>query len=245
MAKNQSKSYIKEALTILAVLFGTALLLFSIWGLPRVVSIIKDRLDTPPVHSAELNETVITDTETGIKYVRCPIGIGADKVKDKFLVIGDKDKGIVLYTILFEDSAKFISEAKNALGGAFVYRAETEKEITIEDFDPVSAGIYMDGINAPIDHFYGKDALDKNTALEDGTKYVKLIKNALTEGKAASSVGELTDTAYYIRLYSKNYPGLYYEVMFCTDVNGVCYLQDLVTDKLVIAPDELTVRIMG
>ncbi len=242
--KQQGKALLKEALTILAVLLGTGLVLVSIFLISRCDGRSND---APPVHSATVSDVAVTDTETGISYTRCPIGIGANTLKDKFLAIGDEDSGIVLYTIMFEDSARFISEAKDALGGSYVYRAKGEKEITLEGFAPIAAGIFMDGINAPIDNFYGKDAVDNATGLklEDGTKYVEYIKNALLNGKQATPTGEFTDTEYYIRLYSKAYPGLYYEVLFCTDVNGVAYLRDMVTEKLVVSPDELTVRING
>lgn len=236
-SKNQGNTW-KEIFKILAVLLGTGLVLLCVFLFSHCDNW---RDDTPPVHSAALDGTKITDTETGISYVRCPIGIGADKLKDKLLVIGED---IELYTIVFEDSAKFISEPKNALGGAYVYRAESEPEITLERFAPVAAGIYMDGIDAPVDNFYGKDAVENESIkLEDESKYVELIKTALITGEEAAPTGNFTDTEYYIRLYSKVYPGLYYEVMFCYDENGVAYLWDMVTDKLVVSPDELTVRI--
>ena len=68
------------------------------------------------------------------------------------------------------------------------------------------------------------------------------------EGKSlvATPTGELTEeNEFYIRLYSENYPGLYYEVGFCTDENGMAYLTDMVTGKTVPCPDEVTVRMIG
>lgn len=242
-SKKQGKAYLKEVLIILAVLFGTGAVLLSVYLFSHMDSWWDN---TPPTHSATIESGKITDKKTGINYIRCPIGIGANTLKDKFLVIGDEDSDIIFYTIAFEDSAKFISEAKDALGGSFVYRAENVPEITLEVFDPIAAGIFMDGINAPIDNFYGKDAVGSETMqLEDGTKYVEMIEKALLTSKGTELTGELKDTQYYIRMYSKGYPGLYYEVMFCTDVNGVAYLWDMVTNNLVLSPDELTVRIMG
>lgn len=234
--KNAHGAYIKEAAKILAVLLGTALVL----GLIFLISHCDGDDEAPPVHSAEISQTVIKDTETGISYVRCPIGIGANTLKDEFLTAGSGGS-IVLYTIMSEDSARFISEAKDALGGSYVYRAEDEPPITLEGFDPVSAGIFMDGLNMPIDHFYAKEVENA----EDGTVYIEYIKAALSGKAVDGTTGELTDTEYYIRLYSANYPGLYYEVVFCTDVNGVAYLRDMVTDRLYLSPDGLTVRITG
>lgn len=235
--KSAHGAYIKEAAKILAVLLGTALVLGLIFLITHCDG--KEE-EAPPAHSAELSETVITDTETGISYVRCPIGIGANTLKDEFLTVGGEN-GIVLYTIISEDSARFISEAKDALGGSYVYRAEGEPPITLEGFSPVSAGIFMDGLNMPIDHFYA----DGTENAENGTVYIEYIKTALSGEAVGGTTGELTDTEYYIRLYSANYPGLYYEVVFCTDINGVAYLRDMVTDKLYLSPDGLTVRITG
>lgn len=233
--KNGHSAYFKEAAKLLAVLLATALVLILIF----LISHCDGDDKTPSVHSAEISQTVIKDTETGISYVRCPVGIGANTLKDEFLTVGSG--GIVLYTIFSEDSARFIAEAKDALGGSYVYRAEDEPPITLEGFAPVSAGIFMDGLNAPIDHFYAKEVENA----EDGTVYIEYIKTALSGKPVDGTTGELTDTEYYIRLYSANYPGLYYEVVFCTDVNGVAYLRDMVTDRLYLSPDGLTVRIIG
>lgn len=242
-SKRQGNPYVKEALRILAVLAGTGLVLGLVFALSRCKG---GRDEAPPAHSAVVNDVVVKDTETGISYVRCPIGIGANTLKDKFLTVGGENSGIALYTIAFEDSARFLSEAKNALGGAYVYRAEDVPEITLESFKPVSAGIFMDGINAPIDNFYGKQAAENaDFSIEDGVRYVDCIKEALTVGEDASPTGEFTGREFYIRLYSEDFPGLYYEVVFCTDENGVSYLRDMVTGKLAESPDELTVRMIG
>ncbi len=239
--KDQANAYLKEALRIIAVLLAAGALFGLVFLISRCGS---DRNEAPPVHSATMDEVRITDEETGISYIRCPLGIGANTLKDAFLTIGSAEKGVTLYTVAFEDSARFISEAKDALGGSYVYRAESVPEIRLEDFAPVSAGIFMGGINQPIDYFYGKEA-GEEASVEDGTRYVEYIKDAILGGREAEPTGEFTDKEYYIRLYSEAFPGLYYEVVFCTDVNGVCYLRDMVTEKLYLSPDGLTARITG
>ena len=103
----------------------------------------------------------------------------------------------------------------------------------------------MGEFESAIDHFYEKSVADKNKT-EDGTKYIALIKNAFLKGDQTTPTGEPSDeNEFYIRLYSKNYPGLYYEVLFYTDTNEVAYLWDRVSGKTVACPDELTVRMIG
>lgn len=245
MAKknNAGNEKIKEALGIIAVLVGTGLVLLLVF----LLSHCDGKEDIPDPHSGNMESTYITDSKTGIRYVRCPKGIGANTLKDAYLTMstGGSSEGISFYTIMFEDPEKFISEAKNVLGGAYVYRSTETTEITLEGFDSVSAGIFMGELNSAIDHFYSKSVADEN-GVEDGSKYVKLINDALLNGKQTEPTGALTDEdEFYIRLYSENYPGLYYEVVFCTDENGVAYLRDMVTEKTVLCPDELTVRMIG
>lgn len=239
-AKNEG---FKEALGIFAVLLGTGLVLLLVFLLSRCDG--KD--PTPDPHNGSLTSTVVTDAETGINYYRCPIGIGANTLKDVYLTMGagNATDGIKFYTIMFESPEKFISEPKNTLGGAYVYRSEDTEDITLESFSPVSAGIFMGELTAAVDHFYEKSVADKDKT-EDGTKYISLIKNALLNSKQTTPTGDMSDeNEFYIRLYSQNYPGLYYEVLFYTDVNGSAYLYDRVSGKTVNCPDELTVRMIG
>ena len=241
--KNQASSNAKEALKILAVLLITGLVLACVYLIPKYC---RGQKEKPEIHPAETSGVTVTDSKTGISYTRCPAGIGANTLSDEFLSAGKGEKHIVFYAIEFEDSAEFISEARNAAGGAYVYRAESVPEITLKGFSPVSAGIFMEGISAPIDSFYSKQTAENASCeVEDGYKYVELIENALTNSPEAQLTGNPSDTTYYIRLYSEKYKGLYYETEFFTDVNGAAYLRDAVTGKIVGSPDALTVRITG
>ena len=244
MAKTKTgNEMFKEALGIITVIVVTGLILLLVFLIPRC----DNEEDIPDPHSGSMESAAIIDTESGIKYVRCPEGIGANTLKDVYITMGSSDKteGISFYTIMFQDPKEFVSEAKNVLGGSYVYRSTDTEEITLKGFAPVSAGIFMGELNSAIDHFYSKAVAEKN-GTEDGSKYTKLIENALLNSDQTTPSGELTDeNEFYIRLYSETYPGLYYEVVFTTDENGVAYLLDMVTGKTVLCPDELTVRMIG
>ena len=197
--KTKGNEKLKEVLGLITVIAATGLVLLLVY----VLSHCDGREETPNPNSGNMESGVVIDTDNGRRYVRCPIGIGANTLKDVYITMGgsDKSEGINFYTIMFEDPKRFISEAKDVLGGSYVYRSTDTEEITLKSFAPVAAGIFM---------------------------------------------GELTEeNEFYIRLYSENYPGLYYEVGFCTDENGMAYLTDMVTGKTVPCPDEVTVRMIG
>lgn len=241
--KTNGNEKLKEALGLITVIAVTGLVLLLVY----VLSHCDGREDTPDPNSGSIESGIVIDTDNGTRYVRCPIGIGANTLKDVYITMGgsDKTEGINFYTIMFEDPKQFISEAKDVLGGAYVYRSENTDEITLKGFAPIAAGVFMGELNSAIDHFYSKSVAEENS-VEDGSKYVNLIRDALINSKDTPPTGELTDeNEFYIRLYSENYPGLYYEVIFCTDENGAAYLIDMVTGKTVPCPDSVTVRMIG
>lgn len=238
MAKNNTgNGKLKEALGILAVIAGTGLILLLVYLLSHC-----DFERKPDPHKGNLESGyTLVDSESGIKYVRCPQGIGANVIKDEYLTVGSGD--IKLYTIVFEDPKEFISEAKDALGGSFVYRAESTEEIKLESYAPISAGIYKNDME--IDNFY-VDSVAEEYSVTDGTMLTKCIQDALLTDEDVKDTGEYTDkNDFYIRLYSKKYPGLYYEVMFFTNTDGVAYLLDMVTGKTVLCPDIITAEMIG
>lgn len=244
MNKNNAKNEkLRELITIIAVIGGVSLALLACFFVPRLVRYIKNR--PPSAHGGTLvqeNKVVFEDKETGIGYIRCPSGIGANTLKEHpYLKIGET---IVLYEIDFQDPKQFISESKEADFGSFVYRAENVAPITMESFAPVAAAIYKNDIQTGM--FYSEEAAaSSNGQIQAGTKYIDAIKQAFA-GAEAELTGEATDkNSFYIRLLSKNFQGLYYEVLFFTDVNGVAYIKDYVTGKTVRSPDVLTAQMIG
>ncbi len=242
MKKNNAKNEkLKELWTLLAVIGGVVLVLLAFAFVPKWIREIKNR--PPDAYEGTLTNGVFTNSETGINYVRCPAGIGANTLKD-YPYMEIEGTSVKLYEIDYEDPKQFVSEAKNALLGSYVYRAENVPAITLESFAPGAAGIYMGDFQTG--SFYSKEAAaESDGKIEDGTKYVNAICEAF-KGEEAELTGEASDKdEFYIRLLSKTHQGLYYEVLFFTDVNGVAYITDLVTDKTVRSPDLLTVRMLG
>ncbi len=238
MAKNNTADgKLKEAFGIIAVILGTGLILLLVYLLSHCEF---DRAPDPHKGSLESNYTIV-DEESGIKYIRCPQGIGANFIKDEYLAIGSGN--IKFYTIVFEDPTRFISEAKDALGGTYVYRSEDTEEIKLENYAPISAGIYKNDIE--IDNFY-VNSVAEEYSITDGSMLTEHIKEALLTNKDVEHTGTYTDeNDFQIRLYSQKYPGLYYEVLFFTNTDGVAYLMDGVTGKTVLCPDIVTVEMIG
>ncbi len=247
MNKNtQENKKLKELLILVAVIGGVVLVLLAFYFVPKWVRDYKNR--PPDAHHGTMNENkedevIFTNSETGIGYIRCPIGLGANTVKSyPYMTI--EGSSIKLYEIDYQEPTQFISEAKNALLGSYVYRAEETELPTLDSFAPIAADIYKGDFQTG--SFYSAEiAAQSGGKVEDGTKYVNAIKEALN-GSAAELTGEMSDEdEFSIKLLSKTYPGLYYELMFFTDENGVAYISDLVTGKTVKSPDIITVRMLG
>ena len=232
---------LRELLIILAVLGGVTLILVSVMLIPSCKRYFREK--DPAAHSGtygEKDEVVFVDESTGIGYVRCPAGIGANTLDYVYLKLGDSVK---LYKIDFEDPKMYISEAKNADFGSYVYRAENVEPLTLESFVPCAATIHRNGFETG--RFYAPELAEENSSLEDGTKYIDAITSAFT-GESAELTGPITDeNTFEIRLLSREHQGLYYTVTFFTDENGVAYLEDSVTGKTVTAPDIIKIRMIG
>lgn len=191
--------------------------------------------------------TSITDKKTNIRYVVCNEGLYAEgifKSDGPYITLNVEDTEGKLVTLGFYPIKAQVKESFLALeltSGHLLYRADTIPELTIDVFAPVSAGIYMG--NICIDNFYSAESAGKTDA-EDGTPYVLAIKEALMQ----STVGEpsaWSDKGYTFRLYSSQYPGVYYTVLFKVASDDTAYLYDSVYDRLYAAPEKLVARIIG
>ncbi len=240
-AKAKKNEKLRELLILVAVIVGVSLILSAVLLIPSCKQYFRDK--DPDAHEGAHGNAVgkIVDDETGITYLRCPAGIGANTLDYVYLTVG---KSIDLYKIDFEDPKMFISEAKNADFGSFVYRAENVPELTLTSFEAGAGTIHKGTFETG--QFHSPEVAEgSNGQLEDGTKYVKAITEALA-GKEVTPTGEhKEEDEFEIRLLSKKYQGLYYRVDFFTDENGIAYLQDMVTGKIVLSPDMLTVRMIG
>ncbi|HPP86126.1 MAG TPA: hypothetical protein PK795_09535, partial [Bacillota bacterium] len=135
-------------------------------------------------------------------------------------------------------------------GVSFVYRNAELDDITIASFHPISAQIYL-GDTTYLSTFYCEqkylpdDLKDENAP--DDSALVYAIRDALIKDEAVY-VGEenMSDkNVYYIRMLSAVYPGLYYLVVFFTDVKGEAYLVDRGTGKTVVCPDIVKARMVN
>lgn len=202
----------------------------------------------------------IIDQETGIRYVICQKGICAEGIfkedgpymtmavapsagdevsTDDVSVENSQEIALNFYPIKAQTKEEFV--ALEVVDGHYVFRADTIPELTIDEFDPVAAGIYMGKLY--VDHFY-YSGVTEGISAEDGTPYVIMIKDALM-GEEATEPEAWSDTAYSFRLYSATYKGLYYTVDYKVAADGTSYLYDGVYGRLYLAPEALVKRILG
>ena len=182
------------------------------------------------------------DKENDILYVPCaeravrPLQVGEEYATDGKLTY---------YTIPWQEPKEFICD--NVGGVSIVYRASTIEDITVNNFNPIAIRVYMEGLSSRyLTTFYCEqkylDEEDKNPNLQDDSELVYSIRDSLIYDEKVSVTAELTDKMYYLRLLSADYPGLYYTVVYVTDVNGEQYLLDRGTNQYVLARDDLVAR---
>ncbi len=185
---------------------------------------------------------------SGITYVSCGLSVKAYKV-DTSEVYAKSGKS-KYYKIQFEDPTCFITEEDNVMGG--VYRNAELSPITLENFNAVSAHIYVIGlVELVVDQFlaapeYFEEGYPFGDNYVDGTQYTEAVVNAMLTGETVlvpTYVDE--DETRHIRLLSPDYPGLSYTIIFMKDINGDCYLYDRETKVCVIAPEIIVERMIG
>ncbi len=234
-----AKSKFKEALGILLVLVAASAL---IWGLLQLRGCNSE--DEP--HKAQKEWAKVTDTKTGLTYVECPAGYGPDNVKDVYMECADPDdksKKLQFYELAFADADKYL--ALKTSNGYTLYREESVKAPSIENFGTGTAKIFKAGTIRPWDYLYSTEAV-KGDKEADGSEYIAMIIEALSGKGVESATGDWSEKYHYsIWLTSKECQGLYYKVEFRVDENGAEYLYDNVTEKLVKAPKELVARFIA
>ena len=186
---------------------------------------------------------------TGIRYVSCGLSVKAAHIEIEDGVYARAGKADY-YTVQFEDPKYFISESDSVMGG--VYRNIEISPITIGNFNPVSAEIFFVGLDERhIDSFpapkkYFPEGYQFSDEYFDGTPYVQAVVNAMVSGdKVLVPTYVDEDETRHIHLYSPDYPGLLYNVIFLKDISGDCYLYDRETQACVIAPQIIIERFLG
>jgi len=194
------------------------------------------------------NEDGFYDDENDIQYVLCsPLAVRPfyeAREQDAYATDGKN----VYYKIQFEDPKRFVCDKQE--GVSFVYRNAELEDITISNFFPIAAQIYL-GDTAYLSTFYceqkylPEELRDENAP--DDSALVYAIRDALIKDEAVYvSAEHMSDkNTYYIRLLSAAYPGLYYLVVFFTDIKGEAYLVDRGTGKTVLCPDIVKARIVN
>lgn len=194
------------------------------------------------------NDEGFYDEKNDIQYVLCsPLAVRPVhevSEKDEYATDGEN----IYYKIQFEDPKRFICDSQE--GVSFVYRNAKLDDITIENFYPIAAQIYVGDVTY-LSSFYCEqkylpDELKDENAPDDSA-LVYAIRDALIHDEAVYvSEENMSDkNVYYFRLLSAVYPGLYYSVVFFTDTKGEAYLVDRGTGKTVVCPDIVKARMVN
>lgn len=190
------------------------------------------------------NEYGFNDVETGIGYVLCGRAVYALKVGKVYARDEYKNE---YCEIQFEEPLRFLCD--NDIDLPRVYRASGEDDITIQNFNPIAAFLYLEGETSLfIDQFIAEPQYTGRYDVPGDSEYTYALRDAMTTEEpvlfTAPTVDEaVADYIVHIRLLSEDYPGLYYEVVFWRDFNGVNYLLDMNTNYSYLCPYKLTYRL--
>lgn len=236
----------KKTRILVAVIAGVCALA-AVAGL--LVYFLSDR-----PHRVDWNDTAdrFTDEETGVEYVMCnplaikPIAIETDG--DGYLAYAT-DRDMTYYQIRFQEPTQFICDFDGESGSSYVYRNSSLPEITLANFEPISAALYNGSVLSLwlyADDKYLPAEMQGQNPTQD-TALVQKIADALVNGEGVEIRDEdISDNVlYHFRLFSQVYPGLYYDVALFEAADGKRYIEDMATFKKVLCPDELEVRVFG
>lgn len=202
--------------------------------------------DNDGITDASVTPFGFVDPETDIEYVDCtPMGLYPVNPGDEYIRVD----GVAYYSVMFEETSEFLCYEDN--GYYFLVRAESVKEPSVSEFNPIAAQIYgSTNTGTPITYFYADNQYlpeDKQELNPTEDSWLcKMIAQYITEGEAADPpvTADTIEDHYYIRLLSQDYPGLYYLVSFF-GYNGRYFLRDDAADKTVYCPNDIIVRMVG
>lgn len=185
------------------------------------------------------------DERNGKEYVLCnTLTLFAGNTGETYLQLDDT----VVYTVAFEEPERFLCIEDS--GEYLLYREVSVKEPDLTDYNPIAAGVFV-GNSTFVTNFYADDEYlpeDKQGLNpSQDTSLCQSIASALTEDESVivNDADITSEDVYFIRLYSQDFPGLYYVVIFFGDVNGRYYLRDRATDKTVVCPTDVKARMVG
>ena len=189
------------------------------------------------------------DNETEIEYVDVlPFGLYAVKAGEEFIKVGEGEGQVTYYEVQFESPEKFLCVEDN--GEFLLVRNKDIEEPTLETFNPIAASIYDGNNQVYISSFYADEKYlpedtkegvvgDRDSAL------CQKIADAIIEGEETTVSKVSEEDRFYIRLLSKDYPGLYYMVVFFGNDAGRYFLRDRATGKTVYCPHDIIARMVG
>lgn len=186
----------------------------------------------------------------GIEYYECkPMGLYPVDPQDELFKTKDKNgTETTYYSVYFENPENFI--CYEIEGNYFLLHNSSKPEPTISEFNPIAAGIYASGNTVHISNFYADnqylpDDKKEHSSTEDSW-LCQMIAEYLTNGEQVDVpvTSETIQDHYHIRLYSQDYPGLYYLVSFF-GYNGRYFLRDSSAGKTVYCPNDIILRMVG
>lgn len=193
----------------------------------------------------EQNDKGFYDEDNNIQYVACSeFAVRPLEVGEEYAADGDN----TYYKIPWQEPKEFLCD--NIEGISFVYRASNIEDITINSFKPISALVYLsDSLYVSTlycEQKYLTEELQSENARDD-SEIIYSIRDALVDGERVTVAENKIsyEDEFYIRLLSAKYPGLYYTVIFFTDVDGKAYLKDRGTGECVLAPENVIIRMIG
>ena len=195
------------------------------------------------------NDNGFDDPQNGIGYTLCSRAVFALKVGK---VWAKDQNGNEYCEFPFENPEVFLCDNDPEL--PFVYRAESQPDVTINNFYPIAAFLYLEGEKSLyVDHFVAeKKYLNESAAarddVQDDSPYTYAIRDAMTLGDPVRDTPPVqaemeTDYTVHIRLLSAEFPGLYYEIVFWRDLNGLNYLYDRGSMLSYLCPYIVTYRL--
>ena len=194
-----------------------------------------------------------TDEKTGIEYTMCnPLAVKAialDTDGDGDYIAYAEDRNMTYYRIRFEEPTEFLCDWDKESGTGYVYRNSGLPDITIENFEPISAAMYKNSVLTlwlfADDEYLPEEERGQNPSQD--TALVKQIADALVTGEAVEIANDdiSDDAIYHFRLFSQKYPGLYYDVALFETKDGTRYLEDMATFKKVLCPADVEATVLA
>lgn len=201
-------------------------------------------------NKGEITDLGFVNPETGIEYVYCtPMGLYPVDPSDEFITVVNPDKTkTVFHGVWFEDTSDFLCYEEE--GYYFLVRNKDVAEPTVKEFNPIAAAIYNSSNTGYITSFYADNQYlpedkQEHNPTED-TWLCQMIGEYLAAGENVEVpvTDKTIQDLFYFRLYSEDYPGLYYLVSFF-GYNGRYFLRDSAHNTTVYCPRDIILRMVG